>query len=151
VSSDDDLATLNAGACPTVESLDAIGTQWRLNVLYALQDGEQRFNALKESTGASSRTLSQTLETLQEHDLVERRSEEASPIAVYYRLTPKGEALESVFDALETWAEEHHDTDAGADSPADRDADTSVGRGVDSSADSGGDIRVGPGVETETR
>jgi DNA-binding HxlR family transcriptional regulator len=115
VSSDDDLAALNAGACPTVESLDAIGTQWRLNVLYALQDGEQRFNALKESTGASSRTLSQTLETLQEHGLVERRSEEAAPIAVYYRLTAKGEALESVFDELESWAQQHHDVDGSHD------------------------------------
>jgi DNA-binding HxlR family transcriptional regulator len=118
VSSNEDLAALNAGACPTVESLDVIGTQWRLNVLYALQDGEQRFNGLKESTGASSRTLSQTLETLQEHDLVERRSEEAAPIAVYYRLTPKGEALESVFDALESWAEEHHDADATSEPDA---------------------------------
>jgi DNA-binding HxlR family transcriptional regulator len=118
VSSDDDLAALNAGACPTVESLDVIGTQWRLNVLYALQDGEQRFNALKESTGASSRTLSGTLETLQEHGLVERRSEEASPIAVYYRLTSKGEALESVFDALESWAQEHHLAESSVDPSA---------------------------------
>jgi DNA-binding HxlR family transcriptional regulator len=105
------VAALNADACATVESMDVIGTQWRLNVLHALQDGEQRFNALKEATGASSRTLSQTLDALQEHGLVERRSEEAAPIAVYYRLTEKGEALAPVFDELAAWADEWLETD----------------------------------------
>lgn len=102
---DERLMRLNAGACPTVESLDVIGTQWRLNVLHALQDGEMRFNELKECTGASSRTLSQTLDALQEHGLVDRRTEEAAPIAVYYRLTEQGEDLESVFDELDEWAQ----------------------------------------------
>ncbi|WP_436934002.1 winged helix-turn-helix transcriptional regulator [Halovenus marina] len=105
----DRLAELNPEACPTVESLDRIGTQWRLNVLYDLQEGEKRFNELKESTGASSRTLSQTLDTLQEYGLVTERSERASPIAVYYSLTEEGEALESVFAELDAWARTHLD------------------------------------------
>ena len=105
-SDEDNLKELNLAACPTVESMDVIGTQWRLNVLHDLQEGEKRFNDLKESTGASSRTLSQTLDALEEYGLVERRSEEAAPIAVYYKLTEKGRALDSVFDELEAWAEE---------------------------------------------
>ncbi|QLG60723.1 winged helix-turn-helix transcriptional regulator [Halorarum salinum] len=108
-SGDDGLAELNPEACPTVESLDVIGTQWRLNVLYDLQEGEKRFNELKESTGASSRTLSQTLDTLKEYGLVAERSERASPIAVYYRLTEEGEALEAVFAELDAWARTHMD------------------------------------------
>lgn len=100
----DDAAELDPQACPTAESMDAIGTQWRLHVLHDLQDGELRFNELKEATGASSRTLSQTLDALMEQGLVERRSEEASPIAVYYRLTEKGEDLGPVFDELDAWA-----------------------------------------------
>ena len=108
-SGDEDLSELNAAACPTVHSLDAIGTQWRLNVLHDLQEGEKRFNELKRSTGASSRTLSQTLDTLTEHGLVDERRAEAAPIAVYYRLTEKGEALQPVFKELEAWATEHMD------------------------------------------
>lgn len=96
----------NVDACPVVESMDIIGETWRLNVLAALRDGEMRFNELKRETNARSRTLSQTLEALQEHGLVERRTEEAAPIAVYYRLTEKGAALDPVFDDLAEWADE---------------------------------------------
>jgi DNA-binding HxlR family transcriptional regulator len=103
---DGEFANVDSQACPTAESMDVIGTQWRLNILHDLLDGEMRFNELKESTGASSRTLSQSLEVLQEAGLVERRSEEAAPIAVYYRLTEKGAALEPVFDELDAWARE---------------------------------------------
>lgn len=101
----------NIEACPAVESLEIIGEKWRLNVLHALQDAEElRFNELKRATNARSRTLSQTLETLMDHGLVDRRAEEADPIAVYYSLTEKGEALEPVFEDLEAWAEEWHES-----------------------------------------
>lgn len=108
----------NRTACPTVESVDIIGETWRLNVLNALQEtqgGELRFNELKRATNARSRTLSQTLEPLLEHGLVERRMEEASPVAVYYSLTEKGRALEPVFDALERWADEWLESEWGPD------------------------------------
>lgn len=52
----------------------------------------------------ASRTLSQSLDALIEPGLVERRTEEASPIAVFYGLTEKGEDLGSVFDELDAWA-----------------------------------------------
>lgn len=105
-SNDDEVGTVDPQACPTAESMDVIGTQWRLNVLHDLLDGEMRFNELKESTGANSRTLSQSLEVLQDAGLVSRRSEEAAPVAVYYDLTEKGSALEPVFDELDAWARE---------------------------------------------
>lgn len=101
---DDNLA-LDPQACPTAETMDQIGTQWRLHVLHDLQDGELRFNELKEATGASSRTLSQSLDALMDAGLVERRTEEAAPIAVYYGLTEKGEDLGAVFDELDAWAQ----------------------------------------------
>jgi len=95
-----------AGACPIIESLEQLGSQWRLVVLRDLQDGEQRFNELKSSTGASSRTLSRVLDDLQEMDFVDRRVEEASPVATFYSLTEKGQSLCPVFDAVENWADE---------------------------------------------
>jgi len=89
-----------------VDSLDQIGSQWRLVVLHDLQDGEKRFNELKRSTDASSRTLSRVLDDLQTTDLVSRRIEEDAPIATYYRLTEKGTSLCPVFDEIEAWADE---------------------------------------------
>lgn len=88
-----------------VEAIDQIGSQWRLIVIHNLHGGEQRFNELKRSTGASSRTLSRVLDDLQEADLVERRVEER-PLATYYDLTDKGAELGPVFDRLGEWAEE---------------------------------------------
>ncbi|MFB6141816.1 MAG: winged helix-turn-helix transcriptional regulator [Halorientalis sp.] len=96
----------NPEACAVVESLEQIGSQWRLVVLNDLQDGEKRFNELKRSTGASSRTLSRVLDDLQEMDFVTRRLEEDAPVATYYALTGKGASLCPVFDEIEAWAEE---------------------------------------------
>jgi len=95
----------NSEACPVVEAVEEIGSEWRLLVLHDLQDGEKRFNELKRSTGANSRTLSRVLDDLADAGLVERRVEER-PIASYYSLTAKGEALCPVLDTLESWADE---------------------------------------------
>ncbi|WP_335998754.1 winged helix-turn-helix transcriptional regulator [Halorientalis halophila] len=94
------------GPCPIVRSIEQIGSQWRLVVLHDLREGEKRFNELKRSTGASSRTLSRVLDDLQETGFVSRRLEEDAPVATYYELTEKGESLCPVFDEIENWADE---------------------------------------------
>ncbi|ELZ00359.1 winged helix-turn-helix transcriptional regulator [Natrialba asiatica] len=99
-----DTRETDAGACSVIESLEQIGSQWRLAVLHELLSGEQRFNELKRSTGANARTLSRVLDDLGETGFVERRIEEDAPIATYYSLTDKGESLEPVFDEIECWA-----------------------------------------------
>ncbi|MFO7925175.1 MAG: winged helix-turn-helix transcriptional regulator [Halobacteriota archaeon] len=91
-------------ACPVVESMEQIGSKWRLLVLHDLQDGEKRFNEIKRSTSANSRTLSRVLDDLGETGFVERRLEEDAPVATYYSLTPKGRSLCPVFDEIEAWA-----------------------------------------------
>jgi DNA-binding HxlR family transcriptional regulator len=98
-------AVADDSPCPVIESLEEIGSQWRLAVLYDLQDGEKRFNELKRSTDANSRTLSRVLDDLQETGYVDRRFEEDSPIATYYSLTDKGESLCPVFDEINAWSE----------------------------------------------
>lgn len=96
----------STGPCPVIDSIDQIGSKWRLVVLHDLRESEKRFNELKRSTDASSRTLSRVLDDLQELDFVNRRLEEESPVATYYSLTPKAEALCPVFDEIEDWADE---------------------------------------------
>ncbi len=96
----------NPEACPIVRSIEQIGSQWRLVVLHDLRAEEKRFNELKRSTGASSRTLSRVLDDLQEMGFVSRRLEEDAPVATYYTLTEKGASLCPVFDEIEAWADE---------------------------------------------
>ena len=106
MASNSDAEAHNPEACPVVNSLEQIGSQWRLIVLYDLQGDEKRFNELKRSTGASSRTLSRVLDDLQDLDLVDRRMEADAPVATFYSLTAKGDSLCPVFDAIEGWADE---------------------------------------------
>ena len=103
-----------SGPCAVIESLEQIGSRWRLVVLHELQNGEQRFNELKRATDASSRTLSRVLDDLQEMDFVDRRMEADAPVATYYSLTEKGRSLCPVFDAVEEWADEWVDPAGGS-------------------------------------
>ncbi len=96
----------DAGACPVVESIEQVGSPWRLVILHDLQEGEKRFNELKRSTDANSRTLSRVLDDLQETGFVRRRLEEDAPVATYYSLTDKGKSLCPVFDEIEAWADD---------------------------------------------
>ncbi|MDZ5811200.1 helix-turn-helix domain-containing protein [Halorubrum sp. AD140] len=93
-------------ACPVVDSLEQIGSRWRLVVLHELLNGESRFNELKRETDANARTLSRVLDDLQETGFVHRRLEEESPVATYYSLTDKGESLAPVFEEIDDWAHE---------------------------------------------
>jgi DNA-binding HxlR family transcriptional regulator len=121
-------------ACSVIDSLEQIGSQWRLIVLHDLQGGEKRFNELKRSTDASSRTLSRVLDDLQELGFVNRRLEEDAPVATYYSLTAKGESLCPVFDEIEAWADEWLDApstrgdpaEATSESEGESDAETGV-------------------------
>jgi DNA-binding HxlR family transcriptional regulator len=94
----------NASACPVIEAIDQVGTPWRMNAVYALEGGEQRFNDLKRATGARSKTLSDALGELVDNDVVVRRVEADAPVAVYYGLTTKGEELVDALGALDEWA-----------------------------------------------
>lgn len=95
----------NASVCPVIEAIDQIGTPWRMNIIYALEGGELRFNELKRETGARSKTLSDALDELVENDVVLRRMEEDAPVAVYYELSTKGAALLDALAELDEWAQ----------------------------------------------
>lgn len=101
--------------CPVSAAFESIGSKWRLAVLHTIHiHGEQRFSELQENTTADSSTLSRVLGELEERDFVDRRLEDR-PIATYYRLTPKGQSLASVFEAIEAWAEEWTDIESADD------------------------------------
>ncbi len=97
---------MEPGPCSVIESFDMIGSKWKLIVINDLQNGEKRFNELKRSTDASSRTLSRVLKDLKKDGIVEKRIEDGNPVATYYSLTEKGLSLRPIFEEINTWAEE---------------------------------------------
>jgi len=101
-----DVEKRNADVCNVVGAVEEMGAKWKLIVLNDLRNGEKRFNELKRSTGASSYTLSRVLDDLEEEGFIENRKEFESPVASYYAMTEKGDALCPVFESLDAWGED---------------------------------------------
>lgn len=96
----------NEEICNVVGAVEEMGAKWKLIVLNDLRDGEKRFNELKRSTGASSYTLSRVLKDLEAEGFVDNHKEFEAPVASYYALTEKGDALCPVFEALDEWGDD---------------------------------------------
>jgi DNA-binding HxlR family transcriptional regulator len=92
--------------CPAARALETIGEKWSLLIVRDLLAGPRRFSDLRRSLAAiTPKWLSARLRALEADAIVTR--ELAGERAVWYRLTPKGQALEPVFDALLVWGMDH--------------------------------------------
>jgi DNA-binding HxlR family transcriptional regulator len=85
---------------------DLLGRRWVLGIVYAASSGgATRFNEFRQVLeGIPPRTLAQRLTELEEAGIVERRLVDARPPRAEYRLTPRGERLTLVVEALQRWA-----------------------------------------------
>jgi DNA-binding HxlR family transcriptional regulator len=92
--------------CPAARALETIGEKWSLLIVRDLLGGPRRFSDLRRSLATiTPKWLSARLRALEADGIVTR--EVAGEREVWYRLTPKGQALESVFDALLVWGMDH--------------------------------------------
>ena len=92
--------------CPAARALETMGEKWSLLIVRDLLAGPRRFSDLRRSLAAiTPKWLSARLRTLESDGIVSR--EVAGEREVWYRLTPKGQALEPVFDALLVWGMDH--------------------------------------------
>jgi DNA-binding HxlR family transcriptional regulator len=111
----------DSSLCPLYHhAIELIGRRWSGAILQVMRAGPTRFNDLAAAIpGLSDRMLSERLKELEAEQIVERRVIPVTPVRVEYHLTPKGEALGDVLDAVATWA--HHwlrPPDAAATAPA---------------------------------
>jgi DNA-binding HxlR family transcriptional regulator len=109
VSTGRDMARAKVGYrhfCPAARALEVIGEKWSLLIVRDLLGGPRRFGDLRRSLSAiTPKWLSARLRALEADGVVKR--EAASEREVWYRLTPKGEALAPVIDALLVWGLDH--------------------------------------------
>lgn len=90
--------------CPSRAVLKRITSSWGLLVLVALQGGTRRFSELRRRVnGVSERMLAQTLQQLEAHHLVARRSLPVVPPHVEYSLTPLGQEAAAKVEDLVEW------------------------------------------------
>src|SRR5216117_3910986 len=73
-------------------------------VLHSLLSGPKRFNELRVATDMCQSSLAKTLKELEEAGIAERKVHLDRPVAVEYRLSPKGAALFEAIRDLERWA-----------------------------------------------
>lgn len=94
--------------CPTRLVLSRIADKWTVLVVTALEDGTKRFSELqREVGGVSQKMLTQTLRGLERDGLLTRTVYPSVPPKVEYALTPLGQTLVSLLDAIRGWSETH--------------------------------------------
>lgn len=92
--------------CPVRSVLDHVGAKWTVLILFELQSGAQRFNALGRALpDISKRMLTQTLRDLERDGLVKREVFDTKPPSVSYSLTEMGLSLLEPLLGLADWAE----------------------------------------------
>ena len=79
----------------TIQSLEKsfslLSQKWSLEILYTLfLRNSMGFSGLKRILGVNSRTLSDKLKTLKQHEYIDRTIEQGPPLRVTYSLTAKG-------------------------------------------------------------
>lgn len=92
------------GQCPVETTLDVIGGRWKPLLLYRLKEGTRRFNELgRLLPSITQRMLTQHLRELEADGLVARKVYPVIPPRVEYSLTPVGESLVPILEAMCAW------------------------------------------------
>lgn len=85
-------------------SLEFVGSKWRTVILAWLKEAPHRYGELREKIpGLSDKVLTQRLKELESLGLVWRKRIAKDRAAQAYALTPRGESLRPVLDALHAW------------------------------------------------
>src|SRR5262245_41037997 len=94
--------------CPAERTLDIIGGRWKVLILWQLFQTERRFSELLRAvSGITQKMLTQQLRELEKDGIVHRQVYPQIPREVGYVLTPMGESLRPVVDAMCEWGLQH--------------------------------------------
>jgi DNA-binding HxlR family transcriptional regulator len=95
---------MGAPDCPIERSVRVLDGKWTLLILRELFIGTRRFGELRDALpGVSPKTLAERLRTMEKQGIVHREVFPQIPPRVEYTLTPLGETLSPVIDALRDW------------------------------------------------
>ena len=90
--------------CPVSVTNDVFNDKWKLAIVWHLLDGEKRYKELHDIVSAiTQKTLTVKLKELEQKQLIKREVFAEVPPKVVYSLTPIGEDLRDVLNAMYTW------------------------------------------------
>jgi DNA-binding HxlR family transcriptional regulator len=94
--------------CSVAQSLEIVGEWWSMLIIRDALVGFSRFDDFQERLGISRNVLTQRLESLVEHGVLERVAYQQAPVRYDYRLTDKGRDLWPVINAIREWGDRWH-------------------------------------------
>ena len=104
------------GECPCEYALRYIGGAWKILIVVILDRAKiRRYGELKRVLrGITHKMLAQQLREMERDGLIARTVYAEVPPKVEYQLTPFGETLRPVIDAMWTWGKQTREADSCA-------------------------------------
>ncbi len=94
--------------CGVGVTMEILGGKWKACLLHNIRTGHCRPSALHRlNPTAAPRVLNQQLKELEAHGMIGKVIHAELPLRVEYFLTPQGQSLLPVLDALESWGDAH--------------------------------------------
>ncbi len=94
--------------CDVATTVQVIGSKWKLLIIRNLLKRQWRFNELqKDLEGISQKVLTDSLRSMEGDGIIVRTVFPEVPPHVEYSLSPLGESLRPILDAMEQWGREY--------------------------------------------
>lgn len=95
-------------ACPVATTVQLIGNKWKLLIIRNLFASDQRFTDFTKTIPAiSKKVLTDNLRALENDGLIDRTVYAEVPPRVVYSLSPLGNTLKPVINAMQEWGESY--------------------------------------------
>ncbi|HEX7945487.1 MAG TPA: helix-turn-helix domain-containing protein [Phenylobacterium sp.] len=94
--------------CPLTAALAAMGSKWKLIIIYWLAEQPRHFAGLRQLMPAiSQKVLTEQLRELMADDIVAREETGQVPAPVIYSLTAYGRSLVPIVETVRDWGNGH--------------------------------------------
>ena len=91
-------------SCPVSRCMRVIGGKWKIIILYALQNGANRFGILQKTIpDISKQMLTTQLRELEKDKIITRKIFPEIPPRVEYSITTLGKTLFPIIEAMDKW------------------------------------------------
>ena len=94
--------------CPLTAALAAMGSKWKLIIIYWLAEEPRHFAGLRQlMPSVSQKVLSEQLRELVAEEIVHREETGPVPAPVIYSLTDYGRSLTPIVEKVRDWGRRH--------------------------------------------
>ena len=95
-------------SCEVETTLQIIGGRWKVLIIRELLQGVRRFGELQRTlVGITQKMLTQQLREMEKDGIIHRKVYAEIPPKVEYSLTPLGESLQPILNAMHEWGAKH--------------------------------------------